>query len=294
MLIDNFSTRLLEQLICPVSRETLHFHGGDLVTSSGYGYPQGDFRFVAGSMQSATWTSGQDHYEKYNKKWMSHDTDFYASVDAETKSVYQEIPLTGRVLDVGGGFGLVTKHANLDPEQIMCVDPMHCAWSMVPDSAYKSHYARLATVVRVPGFAEDLPFRNASHDTVHMRSCLDHFANPHRALLEARRVLKQDGKLVVGLALEGAFKLDNNGMMNAAKRKLKDSFVGEIYEHFFDQHMFHPTEASLRSLIQGAGFQIDKWILQPGYSGVVYLSATKSRTGAGSPSNDAGRTLQRG
>jgi ubiquinone/menaquinone biosynthesis C-methylase UbiE len=109
-----------------------------------------------------------------------------------------------------------------------------------------------------------------------MRSCLDHFANPHRALLEARRVLKANGKLVIGLALEGAFKLDDSGLMNVAKRKLKSSFIGDLYEHFFDQHMFHPTEESLRRLVEGAGFQIRQWILQEGYSGVVYLSATKS------------------
>lgn len=276
MLIDNFSRALLERLVCPVSRESLVQSANALITPSGFVYPQGDFRVVAGDMKSTAWGEGQRHYEEYNKKWVSHDAAFYQSVDTETTDIYRQIPLTGEVLDVGGGFGLVTKHAGVDSRQIICIDPMVCKWESIPPSTYKEHYALLANVVRIPGYAEHLPFANGVFDTVHMRSCLDHFANPHRALLEARRVLKADGKLVVGLALEGAFKLDNSGLMNTAKRKLKSSFIGDLYEHFFDQHMFHPTEESLRKLVEGAGFQIDQWILQEGYSGVVYLSATKA------------------
>jgi ubiquinone/menaquinone biosynthesis C-methylase UbiE len=284
MLIDNFSSALLARLVCPVSRDPLDLDGDVLRSPSGFAYPMGDFRTVAGDMSSTAWGKGQRHYEEYNSGWVSRDAAFYRSVDQETVGIYREIPLTGDVLDVGGGFGLVAIHAGLHPSKLTCVDPMVCLWDRIPASPYKEHYANLATVARIPGYAEHLPFRNGTFDTVHMRSCLDHFANPHRALLEARRVLKPGGKLVVGLALEGAFKLDNNGLVNIAKRKLKDSVIGEIYEHFFDQHMFHPTEESLRALVSGAGFQINQWMLQEGYSGVVYLSATPTATPAGTAS----------
>lgn len=275
MLIDNFSSDLLARLVCPISREALIQDGNVLRTSSGFAYPNGDFRAVAGDMSLTDWGKGQRHYEEYNRSWLSRDEAFYQSSDKETIGLYREIPLTGDVLDVGGGFGLVTVQAALDPSKIVCIDPMVCLWDRLPASPYKTHYAKLSAVTRIPGYAEHLPFPNATFDTVHMRSCLDHFANPHRALLEARRVLKPKGKLVVGLAMEGAFKLDHSGFVNVAKRKLKESVIGDIYERFFDQHMFHPTEESLRALLSGAGFQIDQWILQKGYSGVVYLSATR-------------------
>lgn len=275
MLIDNLSNNLINKLVCPVSREAIKLVDNDLVTESGYVYPGGDFRHVNGSTPNQLWRSGQAHYEKYSKRWMTHSVEFYEAVDMETTQVYQQIPLTGDVLDVGGGYGTLVKQAQLAPRQVICIDPLIAQWSNLPDGPYKQHYSVLASLVRIPGYAEDLPFRNGTFDTVHMRSCLDHFANPHRALLEARRVLKDDGRLVIGLALEGAFKLKDSGFYNTVKRRLKSSFVGDVHAYLFDKHMFHPTDESLRMIINSAGFNIVTWMLQPGYSGVVYLSATK-------------------
>jgi ubiquinone/menaquinone biosynthesis C-methylase UbiE len=276
MNIDNFSTDLLLKLVCPVSRETLSLRSTDLVTESGYIYPLGDFRVTSQITQNKEWIDGQSHYEKYHDRWMAQTKQYYEAVDSETLDMYSMVPLKGFVLDVGGGFGSVALQAKLDPNQIVCIDPMVCRWSDLPEGAYRDHYSILSSIVRIPGFAEDVPFPNSSVDTVHMRSCLDHFANPHRALLEARRVLKPEGQLVVGLALDGAFKLNQNGMRNLVKRKIKNSIVGDVYEHFFDQHIFHPTEESLRALVCSAGFKIIQWIMQPGYFNVVYLTAIKS------------------
>jgi ubiquinone/menaquinone biosynthesis C-methylase UbiE len=276
MKIDNLTTSVLENLRCPVSLDKLQILDDDLYSTTGYKYPEGDFRVISSLTQSFEWSKGQLHYEKYHSKTIAQSDGYYTDVDAETKEIYEDIKLSGMVLDVGGGFGSVAQQARLDPEQIICVDPMICRWQDLPDSPYKQHYAHLSKIVRIPGFAEDLPFSNTSVDTVHMRSCLDHFANPHRALLEARRVLNADGTLVIGLALEGAFKLkQTGGLRDKAKKIVKHSFVGDIYEHFFDQHIFHPTEESLRTLIDSAGFRIHQWIMQPGYFNVVYVVAKK-------------------
>jgi ubiquinone/menaquinone biosynthesis C-methylase UbiE len=276
MIIDNFSVALLDKLVCPVSREPLHYDGSDLISSSGYRYSKGDFRLVSSATQSPEWIKGQKHYEEYMDKWIANGESYFKESDLETVQIYEEIPIIGSVLDVGGGFGTLVNHANLDPANVICIDPMICIWDNVPSGAFKSHYKNLEKIIRIPGFAEDVPLPNNSIDTVHMRSCLDHFANPHRALLEARRVLKPNGKLVVGLALEGSYKLVGSGFVNNAKRVIKNSLVGEIYEYFFDAHMFHPTEESLKELVKSSGFEITKWILQSGYSNVVYLSASKS------------------
>ena len=275
MLIDNFSESLVGRLICPVSREPLHYDGRDLVSSSGYRYPQGDFRIVSSATQSPAWESGQRHYEDYMRKWLSNDKMYFEASDRETIQIYKEIPLKGLVLDVGGGFGTIAHQANLDPENIICIDPMICNWEQIPNGEFKTHYHALEKIIRIPGFAEDIPFPNNTFDTVHMRSCLDHFANPHRALLEARRILNPDGQLIIGLALEGSYKLGGNSLKNYLKHIIKHSFLGEIYEYFFDAHMFHPTEESLKKLLKSAGFRIDKWLLQAGYSQVVYLTASK-------------------
>lgn len=207
---------------------------------------------------------------------MNQSEKYYSFVDSETRSIYENIKLNGRVLDVGGGFEIVAKQAKLDPSCIIVVDPMVCCWSDVPNSSYKSHYSVCEETVRIPGFAEDIPCCNSSFDTVYIRSCLDHFANPHRALLEARRVLKNDGSLVIGFSLEGSYKLSDKTIKNKLKCRIKSSMLGGIYGYLFDHHVFHPTESSLRSLIGGAGFNINKWMKQEGYSNVVYLKASKA------------------
>lgn len=274
MKIDNLCLDLINSMVCPVSREKLTLVEANLVTSSGYIYPEGDFRMVSGVTQNPEWTKGQLHYEKFHNHWLRRPDSFYSSVDLETKGIYKAMPLNGRVLDVGGGFGTVSIQASLDPSNIICIDPMVCRWEDLPDSTFKSHYSALKNIIRIPGFAEALPFPNSSFDTVHMRSCLDHFADPHRSLLEARRILKPTGKLIIGLALEGAFKLNQNGLRNKMKRKIKNSIIGDLYEHLFDAHMFHPTKDSLSSLLDSSGFLIDEWINQEGYHDVVYISAS--------------------
>ncbi len=277
MKIDGLSTSLLDLIACPISITSLALNNEDLVSDNGFVYPEGDFRITWSPLPDKAWLEGQDHYLKYHDKWLNQNETFFASVDQETEAVYEKFPLTGIVLDVGGGFGTVALQAGIDRDRFISVDPMVCRWSDLPDDcSFKKHYDSLAHHVRIPSFAENLPIKNQIIDTVHMRSCLDHLMNPHRSLLEARRVLKPDGQIIIGLALEGAYKLDSSALKNKVKGALKKSFVGEIYEHFFDKHIFHPTPESLKTLIEGAGFIIQEQFMQPGYHDVVYIKATLS------------------
>lgn len=275
MLIDNYSDLLMQRLICPISRDRLFNSGYGLTSETGYEYPGGDFRIVAGLANNPSWIKGQEHYEEYHRKWITQPAEFYDSCDQETHEVYRQIPLYGDVLDVGGGYGTVGLQARIPLQNLTCIDPMVCLFNELSPSFFKEHYKELEAVVRIPGFAEYLPFKNQAFDTVHMRSCLDHFANPHLALLEARRVIKSDGQLVIGIALEGAYKLGKSGIKNKIKKSIKNSFIGNVYEYFFDSHMFHPTNDSIRLLLNSTGFAIKKIVSQPGYSNVVYIQATK-------------------
>ena len=55
----------------------------------------------------------------------------------------------------------------------------------------------------VCGIAEALPFRDHTFDRVLCESVIDHLAHPPRALAEMRRVLKPDGRLLVGFVNYG-------------------------------------------------------------------------------------------
>lgn len=275
MYIDNFKENLLETLVDPISHSELLLDGENLITRSSYTYYNGDFRLALAGFLNNNWVQGQKEYETFNDKFMSNATDFFQSVDLETKEVYSQIPLVGRVLDVGGGYGTAAVQANVDHDNFVVIDPMICKWDRIKSEAFLEHYKSLKNIVRIPGYAEALPFKNEIYDTVHMRSCIDHFENPHRALLEARRVLKDTGKLVIGISLEGSYKISNSKILNLCKLYFKSSFIGRLYERFFDPHMFHPTLNSLEELTKNAGFKIVKVLNQKGYSNVVYLEAIK-------------------
>jgi SAM-dependent methyltransferase len=58
--------------------------------------------------------------------------------------------------------------------------------------------AESATLVR--GVAETLPFRDASFDKVICQGSLDHFVAPRDFMREAARIVRPDGRVIVGLA----------------------------------------------------------------------------------------------
>lgn len=276
MKIDNFNDEILSILADPISHSKLIRKGADLVSDSQFYYPLGDFRLAVSKFVSKEWGKGQIEFENYNSKYLNSSKEQFERLDNETDEVYKEIPLIGRVLDVGGAYGTACKQAGVDVRDYVVLDPMVCRWADIESNTFKSHYSSLEGVIRIPGFSEALPFNNSIFDTIHMRSCIDHFDNPHRSLLEARRVLKDNGKLVVGISLEGSYKLGSSRFVNLGKSLFKSSLIGKIYERLFDPHMFHPTLDSLETLCKSAGFQIVKLIYQKGYSNVVYFEAKKS------------------
>ncbi len=279
MLIDNFSASLISVLECPLSHAPLRVEGNDLVASSTIIWKGGDFRCSPTFSSFPIWRKGQDSYEKYFSSYLTALTEEELhSVDEETREIYDQINLSGRVLDVGGGFGMAGVQARVDPDNYISIDPIVCLWRQLDaSSAFARHYQTAASFVRIPGVAEKLPFVNRSFDTVHMRSCIDHFADPQTALLEARRVLKGSGKLVIGTSLEHAIKLTGNAFRDGVKKLVKCSLIGDIYERLFDHHMFHPTEKSMKGLLLKSGFRINKLIWQQGYFNVIYIEAAPAQ-----------------
>lgn len=269
---------LRKRLVCPVSKAPLSLIDGLLFAPCGLKYRENDFR--VGLEFSQDWSEGQSEYESFEKRWlkMVNHPEKLSDLDSETADVYAEIQMHGDVLDVGGAYGFVIKQAGLDPDRYISIDPIDMDWNRLREYEHiNAHYSVCQGASRIRGFAEFLPFADASFDFVHMRSCIDHFANPKLALMEAFRVLRRGGRLVVGISLEGSYKRDQAGLKGLVKRMASKSpalrHMINIVKH--DHHMFHPTRDSLGELIEDNGFKIEKEVWQQAYHNVIYLQAAR-------------------
>lgn len=104
------------------------------------------------------------------------------------------ITTNGKILDVGGGYGLMTK--------------------FLPDFAGKENYVNMDISIvllkhspyqNVLALAEHIPFRSASFDYVILSEVLEHVNDKIKVLQECYRILKSRGLLLLSTPREGWF-----------------------------------------------------------------------------------------
>lgn len=216
------------------------------------------------------WLEGQKSFEEWMVKYLDQgesDPQFYKNEKAYLP-VYETMTLDGRVLDVGGQLGHIRHFMKADQEYCS-IDPFINAHKLVVGRKNLFEAYPLSRPLHfIAGFAEFLPFKTATFDTVNMRSCLDHFYNPEIALFEAFRVLKDGGKLIIGTRLDG---LDFKAEMIELVRPVFALFNKKYKDH----HIWHPTEADLDALLASCGFKVTNKIWQ--LKDVLYIECRKQK-----------------
>ena len=223
------------------------------------------------------WRAGQAQYEAWSRRLVEEDArqDYAAEIEG-VRGVYADIPLTGRVLDVGGHQGRLREFLRPGQEYLSC-DPYIDVFAPVDNqprmlNAYRCMHEQCNFVA---SHAEHLPLAESSFDTVHMRSVIDHFRDPALALVEAFRVLRCGGALVVGLYVEGG----RSGRLTpreAVKEAVRAILPLVGITRYSDHHVWHPTYAELRHLIEKSGFVVDRVHWQSGWNErVCYIRALK-------------------
>jgi ubiquinone/menaquinone biosynthesis C-methylase UbiE len=98
----------------------------------------------------------------------------------------------GRVLEIGAGTGAMLAHYTPTVTEVVAteVDPR-----MLERAGAKADHARVPVVLREAD-AQQLPFDDATFDTVVVTLSLCTIPDPQAALREARRVLRRDGQLL--------------------------------------------------------------------------------------------------
>jgi len=165
-------------------------------------------------------------------------------------------PRTGRALDVGCAAGF-------------CMQALHElgfeAWGVEVSETIASHaIERLGFDTVHIGTLEHAPFAEQSFDLITMWDVVEHVADPGALLSRAKELLKDDGLLV----------LETQNIDSTFARVL-----GRRWHHYkHAEHIYHFTPASLRRLLQSAGFSVKK--MTPRYGGkYVSLDFIAERAG---------------
>jgi len=217
--------------------------------------------FLKNTHGYSDWAEGQQFYEEELSGKDRTTAEAYWSEINYDRPIYEHYLMKGRILDCGGGAGSVREFLADDVEFVL-TDP----WLQAPfasSATRKEVYSCLSCPLNFIGAtAEFQPFIADSFDWVHMRSMLDHVQVVDLTLLEARRVLKPGGRILIGHYVDGG----KSGVI-PFERRIKD--VIKVGLEFFgvdrwkDHHIWHPTYKNLLKLISDNGFAIEDTYWQP-------------------------------
>ncbi len=99
-------------------------------------------------------------------------------------------PSAGKVLEVGCGDGRLTEDLSGVSSSIFALDPD-------PDSLEEARHLKGNGISLILGSGEHLPLADKSFDTVVFSLSLHHHHDPDNALSQARRVLREGGRILV-------------------------------------------------------------------------------------------------
>jgi demethylmenaquinone methyltransferase/2-methoxy-6-polyprenyl-1,4-benzoquinol methylase len=99
-----------------------------------------------------------------------------------------DLPISGRLLDVGGGTGRISQTLNKKIDEVILVD---LSLNMLWQATNKGKLTRICS------YSESLPFEEGVFDRIIMVDALHHVISQKNTAAELWRVLKPGGKLVI-------------------------------------------------------------------------------------------------
>ena len=160
------------------------------------------------------------YYKRYDT-WYDRNKFAYLS---ELKIIRKVLPKKGRGVEIGVGTGRFAVPLGITTG----IDPSK---NMIMTARKRGVDVRL-------GFGERLPFKNATFDYVAIIITLCFVKDPKKVLREAGRVLKKNGKIIIGI-------ID------------RDSFLGEVYQKkksVFYKHANFFNIKKVTRLLKSTGF----------------------------------------
>lgn len=257
-----------------------------------------------------SWDDAQSKYKQYTVSKMVRDSlqEYLDEIDSIREIYTDEYDIGGKVLDVGGHQGRLRHFLGEDVSLYVSVDPYINIFSGIKlhPNLIRAYPCLSESCNFISAHAEYLPFKTGSFDWVHMRSVVDHFADPYLAFLEAYRCSSVGGKLLVGLSIqEKKYGLDKKtivspdhlapikaplpirvaeklkrggplGLLRSISRSFHQLGTSDRPSHHTDDHMFRFTYETLMDLYMKTGWDIVKEHWQkPPFQFCIYVCGQK-------------------
>ena len=152
-----------------------------------------------------------------------------------------------RVADLGAGEGMISQLIARQAEHVYCIDR---APKMIEVGKALAQTNQLENLQYLLGDIEDVPLENASVDIALLSQALHHADHPEKAISEAFRILKPNGRIVILDLKEHAFE--------KARELYADTWLGF-------------SEAKLHAWLKSSGFEnvsvsvVSKETQEPGF-----------------------------
>jgi ubiquinone/menaquinone biosynthesis C-methylase UbiE len=160
------------------------------------------------------------YYQKYDAWYRENQAVFFS----ELKAIKKVLPKTGKELEIGVGTGQFASHLGVK----YGIDP----------SLKMLGLARNRGVKVKLGYGESLPYQTRTFDYVLIIFTLCFVKNPKKVLQETHQVLKQKGKLIIGM-------IDKHSFLGKYYQSKKSGFYK--YAKFF-------SVSELTNLLTETGF----------------------------------------
>jgi len=229
--------------------------------------------FLKNSYGYRSWADGQVAYEAFARSDAAQVEDYRAEIEYD-RPVYGHFRMGGRILDCGGGAGTVRQFLNEDVE-FVSTDP----WVQAPHANSPERRAAYSCLSRkltfIAATAEFQPFLANSFDWVHLRSMIDHVQVPDLVMLEAKRVLRPDGRMLIGSYVEGG-RCGVITVRQRARHMIATGLSLAGIQRWKDHHVWHPTYKQLLKLVTDSGLKVEDTYWQPHWNDTVcYVCAVK-------------------
>lgn len=238
-----------ENLVAPVTLEQIKIHGAIILTESGtrYQFVNGIPCFLLSLELTEHQKSELEDTIQYIQGIRQNKNPHYTSERlfeqpkicwewAESWINSQTVTPETKIICIGGSFADDLPHVHSNYK--FNIDHLaHEYKVLAPEIEYAdTHYVACAS--------ETLPFRSNYADFVYIGNALDHVSNPVRTLQEIYRVLRPNGKLLIGVYYNSTFLNEHESTV------VDDDFIAKCIEPMFDIE-YRSIEGSSQQLTIG-------------------------------------------